>query len=179
MAVIEAIATTYLEADAASVTFSAIPGTYEHLQIRMSLRSQDSGVSGYWGNIKVELNGDSSGVYSFHSMLGGDPITTGSITAQVQGYAPNSSYANMGYASDDLSDAANYTGGVLDILDYADDGNKNTTMVSLTGHSGTYPAVTFSSGFWDNTDDVTSVKVYCTSGLWRGSEFTLYGIQDS
>ena len=38
MAIIEAIATTYLEADAASVTFSSIPATYEHLQLRMTTR---------------------------------------------------------------------------------------------------------------------------------------------
>jgi len=177
MAVIEAIETVYLEADAASVTFSGISGSYEHLQLRMSLRSQDSGVSGYWGNIKIELNGDSSSAYTYHCMLGGDPLAAGSNTAQAFKYP--STYVQAGYASDDINDAANYAGGVLDILDYADDGNKNTTMVSLAGHAGTNPAVYFGSGLWDNTDDVTSVKVYCTSGLWRGSEFTLYGLNSS
>ena len=42
MAVIEAIATQYLEADAATVTFSGIPATYEHLQLRASVRSTET-----------------------------------------------------------------------------------------------------------------------------------------
>tara|TARA_Y100001947_G_scaffold133124_1_gene119795 strand:+ start:317 stop:847 length:531 start_codon:yes stop_codon:yes gene_type:complete len=176
MAVIEAIETIYLEADAASVTFSGIPTTYEHLQLRMSLRSQDSGTGGYWGNIKVRLNDSSA--YSYHSMGGGDPLAAGSNAARVINYSPDS-YVNAGYASNDLHDAANYAGGVLDILDYADDGNKNTTMLFLTGHTGTNPAVFVGSGLWDNTDDVTSVTVLSNSGLWRGSEFTLYGLNSS
>jgi hypothetical protein len=178
MAVIEAIATTYLEADAASVTFSAISGSYEHLQLRMSLRSQDSGTGGYWGNIMIHLNGDSSSAYTYHCMLGGDPLAAGSNTAQVFKYTSETA-VQAGYASDDMNDAANYAGGVLDILDYADDGNKNTTVVSQLGHPGTNPAVYFGSGLWDNTDDVTSVTVFSPSGLWRGSEFTLYGLTDS
>ena len=176
MAVIEAIATTYLEADAASVTFSGISGSYEHLQLRMSLRSQDSGSGGYWGNIKVRLNDSSA--YSYHSMGGGDPLAAGSNTAQTVGYADDAGYAQAGYASNDIHGPANYTSCVIDILDYADDGNKNTTMLFLTGHTGTNPAVYFGSGLWDNTDDVTSVTVLSNSGLWRGSVFTLYGIQE-
>ena len=176
MAIIEAITTTYLEADATSVTFSGISGRYEHLQLRMSLRSQDSGSGGYWGNIKVRLNDSSA--YSYHLMGGGDPLATGSNTAQVNQFAGDT-YALAGFASNDLHDAANYASGVLDILDYADDGNKNTTMLFLTGHTGTNPAVFVGSGLWDNTDDVTSVTVLSNSGLWRGSEFTLYGLNSS
>ena len=48
MAVIEAIATTYLEADAASVTFSSIPATYEHLQLRFNSRSDAAAPSSVW-----------------------------------------------------------------------------------------------------------------------------------
>ena len=178
MAVIEAIATTYLEADAASVTFSGISGSYEHLQLRMSLRSLDSGVGGYWGNVQIYFNGDSSTVYSFHSMAGGDPLGAGSNTVEVFKYTSNDN-AQAGYASNDLHDAANYASGVLDILDYSDDGNKNTTMLTQLGHTGTNPIVYLGSGLWDNTDDVTSVTVSSNSGLWRGSEFTLFGLASS
>ena len=176
MAVIEAIATTYLEADATSVTFSSISGSYQHLQLRMSLRSGDSGVAGYWGNIKVRFNDSSA--YSYHLLGGGDPLGASSNTAQVNKYAGDT-YAFAGFASNDLHEAANYAGGVLDILDYSDDGNKNTTMMSFVGHMGTNPAVYFGSGLWGNTDDVTSVTVLSNSGLWRGSEFTLYGLNSS
>ena len=176
MAVIEAIATTYLEADATSVTFSSISGSYQHLQLRMSLRSGDSGVAGYWGNIKIRFNDASA--YTYHNALGGDPFGAGSETDQVVTYTGDT-YMNSGFASTDLSEAANYASGILDILDYSDDGNKNTTMLLLAGHSGTNSSITFGSGLWDNTDDVTTVMILCSSGLWRGSEFSLYGLNSS
>ena len=43
MAVIEAISTTYLEADTTLIEWTSIPSTYEHLQIRASLRDQGTG----------------------------------------------------------------------------------------------------------------------------------------
>ena len=57
MAIMEAIATQYLEADVASVTFSGIPATYEHLQVRAS-----SAAAGYSTGqaYYIELNGDGS-----------------------------------------------------------------------------------------------------------------------
>jgi hypothetical protein len=53
MAVIEAIATTYLEADASSVTFSSL-GSYEHLQLRINARTSGSG---NFENTAVTFNG--------------------------------------------------------------------------------------------------------------------------
>ena len=178
MAAIEAIATTYLEVDAASVTFSGISGSYENLQLRMSLRSQDSGAGGYWGNIKIRFNGDTGSNYSYHGMMAGDPYAAGSNTAQVFKYASDS-YMNAGYASTDTNNAANYATGVIDILDYAEDGNKNTSMNARISHAGTNPVISFASGMWDNTDDVTSITITDSSGLWRGSVFTLYGLKNS
>ena len=43
MAIMEAIATQYLEADAASVEFTSIPATYEHLTLHYTARSAGSG----------------------------------------------------------------------------------------------------------------------------------------
>ena len=54
MAVIEAIKTTYLEADVVTVTMSGIPGTYEHLQLRISARSTRTSSTGWvrlWLNV--------------------------------------------------------------------------------------------------------------------------------
>jgi hypothetical protein len=175
MAVIEAIATTYLEADAASVTFSGISGSYQNLQLRMSVRSQDAGSGGYWGNVKIQLNGAAGTAYSYHMIMGGDPYAAGSNTAQTN-KVTGDSYQLAGYASTDINHAANYATGVLDFFDYSDDGNKNTTMLASVGHTGTNPVVSFGSGLWDSTDDVTSITITDTSGFWRGSEFTLYGI---
>ena len=72
MAVIEAIATTYLEADAASVTFSTL-GSYEHLQIRMSTRST---VDDLHDMVKINLNSDTGSNYSRHYMTSRSSSTT-------------------------------------------------------------------------------------------------------
>ena len=57
MAIMEAIATQYLEADAASITFSSIPATYEHLEIRLSARTNRTY---YIDPINIAINTDSS-----------------------------------------------------------------------------------------------------------------------
>ena len=74
MAVIEAIATQYLEADAATVTFSGIPATYEHLQLRASLRSTEL-VNAM--RLKINLNGDTGTNYSNHNVRGSTSSATG------------------------------------------------------------------------------------------------------
>ena len=69
MAVIEAIATTYLEADAASVTFSSL-GSYEHLQLRISAKSDRSAT---YANDDIELTFNGAGSnYSYHRMMGSE-----------------------------------------------------------------------------------------------------------
>ena len=135
MAVIEAIETIYLETDAvASVTTGTLPTDYEHLQVRLSLRSEDASVTaGKYGDLKIRFNSQSSPTYWFHLMYGGDPYATGSNAAAMYkgsagavkgGFAPRSLPA-------DRSDSADYAGFVIDILDYRNTNKNTTTMVVL------------------------------------------------
>jgi len=167
MAVIEAIATTYLEADAASVTFSSL-GSYEHLQLRMSVRTDrfDHDM------VRINFNSDTGANYSRHYMRGYASSTqAGADTAQ--------NYSRGGWIPGADMDAADYGTTIVDILDYKDDGNKNTTLNWLVG-AATDGNVYLVSGLWDNTDDVTSIVLVPHNGsnFVRGSEFTLYGIQE-
>ena len=176
MAVIEAIATTYLEADAASVTFSSL-GSYEHLQLRISAKSARS-TSYTNDDIKLNLNGDTGSNYSYHRMTGED--TTEGATGSA-----SDSYIKVSSVQSDagLSGAANYGGVIVDILDYRN-GSKNTT-VSGTGSLTPAPIgssrATFFSGLWDDVAAVTSIVLAPLSGtnFIRGSEFTLYGLNSS
>jgi len=170
MAVIEAIATTYLEADAASVTFDDIPSTYEHLQLRISMRDATADA---FESIYLQL-GDS----------GHSPVDTGANYARHYMYAYTSSaYAGGQTGSNDIwlgkvaamtSDSATYGCLVIDILDYAN-ANKNTTVVGLDS-SGTGDYVRFGSGLWMDTSVVNAVLIKGNGNLVRGSEFTLYGL---
>jgi hypothetical protein len=172
MAVIEAIATTYLEADAATVTFGSIPASYEHLQLRASVRSTETV---YAMRLKINLNGDTGTNYSNHFLRGTGSSPTG--------------YAATGVARIEMSDgmhgsslpAGEYATFILDIPDYANT-NKNTTCSFMTGSAlgHTDNRVQFGSGLWDNTDAVTTILFTPNAGSFsRGCEFTLYGLNSA
>ena len=59
MATVEAIHTTYLEADASAITWEDIPGTYEHLEVRASLQANHFGTA--VGTPQMFLNEEASG----------------------------------------------------------------------------------------------------------------------
>ena len=176
MAVIEAIQTTYLEANATSVTFEDIPATYEHLQVRMHMKSERAGsdVDGlrtYFGTggtlDTVAAN------YGYHWVRGyGATPAAGGLAG---------TYLNFQHVLADQSgvtNAANFGTMILDIFDYT--GAKNTTCSALMGSTGNWSGISFESGYWDNTAAVDKLQLSLVNGpnFLRGSEFTLYGIQE-
>jgi|TARA_R110002051_G_scaffold313630_2_gene389867 hypothetical protein len=176
MAVIEAISTTYLEADAASVTFSSIPSTYEHLQLRVSSHdSYDAGTD----ILYARFNSDSGTNYSYHFMEGYSSSTNG-------GGGINQTYAWLGTieGSYGATLASTYGGVIVDILDYANT-NKNTTTQSISGVVDPRPTnnVAMRSSLWDDTSAVTQIDlygiIYAGGGFVRGTTFTLYGLNSS
>jgi len=181
MAVIEAIATTYLEADAALIEFTSIPQTYEHLQLRISAKQARVSQS-VECTIRLGTGGgavDTGNNYYSHYMYsyGASTVGAGGGTARAYWKRIGPFVAGASVAG------AQYGGGVVDILDYAN-ANKNTTAKSISGSAlgGTYPWVNFGSGLWDNTGAVDRIAIaaYNYSGDFvRGSEFTLYGLKSS
>ena len=167
MAIMEAIATTYLEADAASVTFSSIPATYEHLQLRCSIR-----VAGMSARNSTDLtfNSDTGSNYTLHRVHGYGTNKSGAGWAsQVKLYAPNAT----GYDST----SADYSGVVVDILDYAN-ANKNTSC-QFNSYVAGVPDLFFMSGLWDDTSAVSTITLTGSLPITRGSQYTLYGIKSS
>jgi len=171
MAAIEAIATTYLEADAASVTFSSL-GSYEHLQIRLSWRTTRASAL---ERCLMQFNGDTGTNYSQHRMHGSG--TTEGSSGNISQTGVFAAY----WGPTSVDDATMYGSAVCDILDYRN-GSKNTTTMASGGTAGMgTPYVTFQSGLWDNVAAVTSIVLLPGSGsdFTRGSEFTLYGLNSS
>jgi hypothetical protein len=171
MAVIEAIATTYLEADAASVTFSSIPATYEHLQLRMSVRD---GSTGTYGEIGLQFNTVTTTTYSYHRM-------TGSGTTPAAGAYTGVNNIALNYVVAEGEPRVYFSSIVIDILDYAN-GSKNTTTSAMLGTTadGTDWVMAY-SGLWASTAVVDEIKIIYRWGpdIKRGSEFTLYGLKSS
>jgi hypothetical protein len=80
-----------------------------------------------------------------------------------------------------VTEAGNFGVAVIDILDYADDGGKNTTVIATLGSSLDWADVNLQSGYWDTKDAVDTITLEQVNGptFVRGSEFTLYGIASS
>ena len=182
MAVIEAIETVYLEADASPVQFGSsgnlIPSTYEHLQVRCSVKTTSAT---YYDRMIIALGYGSTPTIDNASNYTSRQIYACQSTKTAYSYTAYSiQWYYMGYTTN--SDSPYYSGHVIDILDYANT-SKNTTLCQQvntppytnTGVSG----VSFSSALWDRQDAVTAIKFMSAYGSYlRGSEFTLYGIQE-
>jgi len=175
MAAIEAIATTYLEADAASVTFSSIPQTYEHLQLRytLALAATNNTYQRLWLG---DGSADTGTTYSNHYMYGHD--STAAAAADTGG--SNGIYLGQAPGAPDRA----WTGPtIVDIYDYVNT-NKNTTVQILNWDGGTESNadyVNFISGLWDDTAAVDTILINNRYGnnFLRSSEFTLYGLNSS
>ena len=178
MAGIEAIQTTYLEADATSITFSSIPSTYEHLQLRAS--PKDSGT----GNYSVtygQFNSDGAGNYTHQFIYWYSTTKAGNSDT---GAANWRAYLVAASDLDPPVPEEAYGTMVVDILDYAN-ANKNTTFmyngggfVSDQGSISHFASV--GGGVWDNTAAVDTV-LFAVQGppLRRGTVVTLYGLKNS
>lgn len=174
MAVIEAIATTYLEADAASVTFSSL-GSYEHLQIRFSLRTVRASD---FETVGIRFNSDTGNNYATNRFYG-----TGTSEAGGPEITTSRAYAAGQMPTATMHPRTVYGTGIVDILDYRD-ANKNTTVQFISAEVGTSDDsyLTTGAGLWDATAAVTSVVLYPangSAGFLRGSEFTVYGLNNT
>ena len=149
-----------------SITFSSIPSTYTHLQLRFSLL--DGGGNG----INFRVNSDTGANYSQHA-LGGNGSTTTS-----QGSGGTNSYSVAGYAVGTVATYPNV--GIIDIFDYANT-NKYKTSRSLFGadKNAASGSVEYSSGVWVNTAAINSINLFTGATINQYSSFALYGIKVS
>jgi hypothetical protein len=186
MAVIEAIATTYLEADATTVTFSSL-GSYEHLQVVMSTKTtRAAGTYGMHDEPTLRFNSRSgANDYAYHTMQG--LISAANVITAATATKMNFAVTT----TTNTSDMATYGVAVLDILDYRNT-SKNTSVLchngAATSVSATYiPAVRVTSGLYYGgtsgvgTEAITSISFIsgASADYARGSVFTLYGLNSA
>ena len=150
---------------ASSVTFSSIPSTYQHLQIRMTSFNTSSIV-----DMKANFNGDTAANYSIHYLYG-----TG--TAAAASAIANASYASIGITGALFNQGAGVS--VVDILDYANTNKfKTTRCLSGLDTNSTTCFITLESGSWRSTSAINSITITPQSGtLNQYSDFALYGIR--
>jgi hypothetical protein len=160
----ESISTTVVGAgNATDITFSSIPQTYTHLQLRMSVRC--SATNG--GSVRVRFNSDSGLNYTYH-VVGGDGASAG--------VASGANTTEM-IAGSGLQNTTYFAGQIIDILDYRDT-NKFKTMRHLGGvDANGSGAAQLASGLWRSTSAVTSIYLVPQSASFsQYSHFALYGV---
>jgi hypothetical protein len=157
-----------------SITFSSIPSTYKHLQIRLIARS--SGAADR-SSIALKFNADTTaGNYSYHCLIGDGSAAsaTGAASSGTNNYIGGISSTTAATA------AANIFGvSVIDLLDYADT-NKAKTIRTLAGQdqNSSSGRVNLDSGRWGSTSAINSIELIPETGLWaQYSSFALYGIK--
>jgi hypothetical protein len=165
----ESIATvTVGSGGSSSVTFSSIPQTYTHLQLRMLLRSTGGSALTFG---KIYFNSDTTNAnYAAHRLSGnGSSAISGATTTDGSfgDFAGPSALSNVFGVS------------IVDIFDYTNT-NKYTTSRYFNGvETNTYGDVRISSQLWENTAAITSLSIsqWDNDPFVQYSHFALYGIK--
>ena len=152
----------------AQISFSSIPSTFTHLQLRAFVRDSTSAAT---NTVKLNFNGDLSAIYDTHNLQGdgSSPLSNNIL---------NQDTCWFGVAPAATSTANVFGAFVIDILDYT-----NTNKFKVVRTIGGYDAngsgiVSLRSNSWRNTNAITSLTFY-TGGTTSSSRFDLYGITSS
>lgn len=164
----ELIETAYGTGSSGTITFSSIPSTYKHLQIRYVARSGAT-------QLDVTCNGAGTGNYVAHFLRGnGTAVSSGQLSTTA------SAGARLGFGLASLDVANVHNAGVIDFLDYANT-NKYKTMRALYGghyvYAGNYTNIYEWSGLFMQTAAISSITLSATDIITATSRFSLYGIR--
>ena len=172
----ESIATvTVGSGGSSSVSFTSIPATYTHLQVRLiaksteTLYNQSDAINFYFNSDTTYTN------YRSHWLRGnGSSASAGQI--QVAGYNIYTGTIASGHSSQTSMFGAQ----IIDILDYANT-NKYKTVRTLDGDelNSAEGLVGLYSGLWMSTSAITGLTLNVTNGsnFAQYSQFALYGIK--
>lgn len=158
----ESIATVSVGSGGSStITFSSIPQTFTHLQLRYIAQKTSN------GSMYIRFNGDTATNYTNHALYG---------NGSVAGVDANTGANGTDIGASDSS--GNFAASVIDILDYKDT-NKFTTIRQFFGRDYNGSGVVWlKSGLWLNTSAITSITLVPDStNVVQNSHFALYGIR--
>jgi hypothetical protein len=173
----DSIATVTVNSGGAStVTFSSIPSTYTHLQIRASVQTNRGtyATDSYY----LQFNNDTGSNYNYGWVRG-----NGSSAAAYH-YPSAQTMAYIESASGSTVSPTAFGAAVIDILDYKDT-NKYKTIRTLSGTdiNGTVAGyggfVYLSGGLWMSTSAITSIKITGDNTFQNYTTFALYGIKSA
>jgi hypothetical protein len=166
----DSIATVTVSSPVSSISFTSIPSTYRHLQIRAIARGTVA-----QGEMQTfyQFNSDTGSNYAYHLLRGNGTAAF----ADGAGSAANTS-AQTRYSAANATSGI-FGAGITDILDYANT-SKNKTVRNLGGVDANGSGqVYFTSGLWVNTSAITSIYIGINDGgnFAQYTQFALYGVK--
>lgn len=167
------IATVTAAGGETSLTFSSIPSTYKHLQIRLISRQSSASVA--TGSIKLTFNGDSGTNYPYHYLQGNG------TSAVAAGSSANSWIYLIDASQQNGATSGMFAAAIVDIVDYANTSKYKTVKYIAGGDANTATAnesLSLGSGLWMSASAINSITLSVTGAVTyiAGSTFALYGI---
>lgn len=153
-----------------TLTFTSIPNTYQHLQIRGIVRSNRSGF--VQDALRMTFNSSTTG-YALHRLWGNG------ATASASGFV-NEPEITLFRATAATASTNTFGTFIIDIHDYAST-TKNKTIRYFGGfdNNDTNGEININSGLWANTNAISSISIGVISGtaFVSPSSIALYGIK--
>lgn len=162
----ESIATVTASGSSSTLSFTSIPSTYQHLQIRGIARD------GVGNSILITFNSDTGANYARHRLTGNGSSAAAVGTSGINNM-PIFGQAGIGTAT------STFGAFVLDLLDYKDTNKyktvRNLSALDQNGSGG----VEFMSGLWQSTSAVNTITLANAgpNNYSTGTAFALYGIK--
>ena len=167
----ESIATATGTGSSTTITFSSIPSTYKHLQLRWNARTTSA--SAAFAESQITFNGVGGTSYAFHYIEGTGATASSAASASSGFISLYASIAGGGLTSGIMGV------GILDILDYGST-TKNKTIKTLHGGdmNGTSGRLHLTSGLLVNTSAISSISIVSQdSNFATSTTYALYGIK--
>lgn len=158
----------------AALDFTSIPQTYQHLQLRYTVRSARA--SNTRDNMVLRVgNGsvDAGSNYAHHFIEG--------LGASVgAGGTASASYALLPYAPGSSATASVFGAGIVDILDYTSTAKTKVTRAvgGVDNNGDQFVGVDIFSGLWNSTSAINVLSLYAiNANLVQYSTAALYGVK--
>lgn len=153
------------------ISFTSIPQTFTHLQLRITARSAVA-VNGHDLNMTTNLSSGSN--YTNHILQGDGSSATSNI-----GYGTPSTLSLVSWVPGANITSGIFSSSIIDILDYTNT-SKNKTFKTINGYDANGSGqVNFMSGMVMSTGAINAIYFFVGGGggnIVSGSRFDLYGI---
>lgn len=168
----ESIATATGTGSSGTITFSSIPSTFKHLQLRIMSRIDGVGTGDQYGRIRP--NADSTTNYTYHALYGNGTSATADGNASGTFNGVTLSNLRGGNAAGIMSV------NIVDILDYTST-TKNKTFRLFSGWDTNGSGFVYQiSSLWLSTNAISSIEIFHNgANFTTASTFALYGIKEA